>query len=152
MTNEIIEVLKQIDLSGKVLDVGSLDVNGNIRELCGDYTGIDIMAGPNVDVVIEENIFPFENNYFDVVLCLNTLEHDKKFWRTLSEMWLVLKPGGILFIEVPNFHYKTIHNHPADYYRFSEEALRQMFIGFQNVTIGTIPGRTDLIYGYGTKA
>lgn len=38
----------------KVLDVGSFDVNGTYRDIFSqkyDYTGLDMCAGPNVDVV-----------------------------------------------------------------------------------------------------
>ena len=37
-----------------ILDVGSYDVGGSIRDLFNknDYTGVDIIEGPNVDFVI----------------------------------------------------------------------------------------------------
>ena len=38
--------------SARVLEVGSLDINGSVRELfekC-DYTGVDLQMGPGVDL------------------------------------------------------------------------------------------------------
>lgn len=151
MTNETTRILQELNPKGKTLEVGSFDVNGNVRGLFSDYTGVDIMAGKNVDIVASGHDLPFEDASFDLVLCLNTLEHDDCFWLTLAEMKRVLKTGGILFIEVPNYEYRTIHNFPADYYRFSEEALRKMLDGFSEIKAGTIPGRLDLVYVYGSK-
>src|SRR3954470_10882706 len=39
----------------RVLDCGALDINGNNRYLFTDceYTGIDVVGGPNVDIVVE---------------------------------------------------------------------------------------------------
>jgi hypothetical protein len=39
----------------RVLDIGSLDINGSVRPLFrgGTYTGIDVAAGPGVDIVCQ---------------------------------------------------------------------------------------------------
>lgn len=49
-----------------------------------------------------ENI-PFEDNYFDIVYSANVLEHVQSPERVLEEAVRVLKPGGVLHFEVPNF-------------------------------------------------
>lgn len=46
---------------------------------------------------------PFPDAYFDVVTCYDVLEHSKKLKRNLSELKRVLKPGGLLFIQAPNY-------------------------------------------------
>jgi len=40
----------------------------------------------------------FEDGQFDTVLCNSVFEHDKFFWKTLSEMKRIVKPGGLLVI------------------------------------------------------
>jgi glycosyltransferase involved in cell wall biosynthesis/SAM-dependent methyltransferase len=49
--------------------------------------------------------FPFESNSFDGAVCIEVLEHlyDPKF--TVSEIFRVLKPGGLLVTSVPNNGY-----------------------------------------------
>jgi len=44
---------------GKTLDVGSFDVNGSLKDLFDDYTGIDMREGPNVDIVANSHKLPF---------------------------------------------------------------------------------------------
>lgn len=82
-----------------VLDVGSLDINGNNRYLftnC-DYTGIDIGAGPNVDIVCKGHEFkPKDNHKFDVVISTECFEHDK-YWEETTRNIIdnLLKPNGL---------------------------------------------------------
>ena len=44
----------------------------------------------------------FAANYFDVVVCFETIEHVKNQERALSELLRVLKPDGLLIISSPN--------------------------------------------------
>ncbi len=82
----------------RVLDIGSLDVNGNNKGLfenC-DYVGLDIIEGPNVDVVSIAHEFN-SDELFDVVLSTNSFEHDMYFEFTLKKMIALLKPSGLMF-------------------------------------------------------
>jgi SAM-dependent methyltransferase len=80
----------------------------------------------------------FEDDSFDLVLCCSTLEHDKHFWLSVAEMKRVMRPGGLLVIGVPGYikdaerdrgrSTLTYRVHYAfDYYRFSEQAVREVF-------------------------
>ena len=103
----------------------------------------------------------FPNDWFDLVVCNATLEHDKRFWLSVAEMRRVLRPGGLLVISVPGYvkdpeskdrststyrvHYKF------DYYRFSKQAVREVFLdGMERVTVAhaMTPPR---IFGSGYK-
>lgn len=88
----------------QVLDVGSYDVNGTYKPLFDgdDYTGCDIVGGPNVDIFMREPyVLPFEDDLFDVVICGQTLEHVKQPWRLVAEMARVLVPGGVMVLIAP---------------------------------------------------
>ena len=104
--------------SGKrVLDIGSLDINGNNRYLFGgcDYIGLDVVPGPNVDVVsIAHEYKP--SALFDVVLSTNSLEHDLHWRRTLDAMLAFLKPSGFLFFSVASlwFEHGTKRTSPSE--------------------------------------
>lgn len=53
---------------------------------------------------IEKDPFPFADDTFDVVLCMEVLEHlGYSPSHMLAEAHRVLKPGGLMFITVPNF-------------------------------------------------
>lgn len=53
-------------------------------------------------VDIEYQKLPFENNNFDLVFCLEVLEHLFSEKNCLSEIKRVLKPKGLLLVSVPN--------------------------------------------------
>ena len=85
----------------RVLDIGSLDINGNNRYLfegC-EYIGLDVVPGPNVDVVSIAHMYK-PSAPFDVVLSTNSLEHDLHWRQTLCAMLAFLKPVGLLFFSV----------------------------------------------------
>jgi ubiquinone/menaquinone biosynthesis C-methylase UbiE len=45
---------------------------------------------------------PYPENYFDLIVCLDVLEHLKYPERTLSEIYRVLKSQGACIIRIPN--------------------------------------------------
>jgi SAM-dependent methyltransferase len=104
----------------------------------------------------------FEDDRFDLVVCSATLEHDKRFWLSVGEMKRVLKPGGLLIISVPGYvqdaeldHGRATHTYRVhysfDYYRFSEQAVREVFFeGMRRVRVNPVmfPPR---IFGHGYK-
>jgi SAM-dependent methyltransferase len=82
----------------RVLDCGSLDINGNNRHLFagGTYLGVDIVAGPNVDIV--SRIHEVEGGPFDVVISTECLEHDEFAARSIRHMIDLLAVGGIFIV------------------------------------------------------
>lgn len=46
---------------------------------------------------------PFPDASFDIVCSFQVLEHVQNPYRVLSESWRVLKPGGILYCDAPNY-------------------------------------------------
>jgi SAM-dependent methyltransferase len=147
------------DINGRVLDVGSLDVNGNIKGHFKDYTGIDMRDGKNVDKVINAHAIKefFKEGEFDIVCCFDTLEHDDKFWVSIENMKWVLKKGGWLLVGTPSINHGK-HDHPFDFYRFTGEAFKQViFEGMDNVFVeeqfygGQEATRPDQVFGWGQK-
>jgi hypothetical protein len=105
----------------KIVDVGSLDINGNNRGLFSRrayYVGIDVFPGKNVTVVgVAHSIIPavhedirrkIESHYrgwceiplpcIDVMISTEALEHDKHIEFTLRSMYAYLRPGGLMLI------------------------------------------------------
>ena len=82
-----------------VIDIGSLDINGNNRFLFEDYTytGLDLGEGLNVDVVCPGHEHSSSVPY-DVAISTECLEHDEHWRRTLQNMYALTKPGGIVLI------------------------------------------------------
>lgn len=86
--------------SRSVLEMGSFNANGTIRDLFNncDYTGVDVLPGEDVDVVGTFHEIDFKGVMFDVVCSVNALEHDMHFDLTLPRMYKLLKLGGLMFI------------------------------------------------------
>jgi SAM-dependent methyltransferase len=79
-----------------VLDIGSLDINGNNRYLFEDYTyiGVDLGEGKNVDVISRGHEFK-SSELFDVVISTECFEHDEFYPLTINNMYNHLKSGGL---------------------------------------------------------
>jgi SAM-dependent methyltransferase len=86
--------------NAKVLEIGSLDINGSIRpffDQC-EYIGIDISEGKCVDVVCQGQDYDAPNESFDHVISCEAMEHNP-FWRqTFTNMIRLCRPGGIVSI------------------------------------------------------
>ena len=81
----------------RVLDIGSLDVNGTNRYLFKNsyYVGVDVVRGPGVDIVCPAHEVSGEK--YDVVLSTNSLEHDMFWFLTLPNMMRMTESGGLMF-------------------------------------------------------
>lgn len=123
-----------------VLDIGSYDINGSMRvdaERYGTYVGLDMRQGPNVDIVANGHEIPFDDGYFDCVLCLETLEHDDYPHKTLAEIYRVLRHGGLLVVTVPGLSFPK-HDFPNDYWRVTEDGLKVWLRRFRDVEVREI--------------
>lgn len=116
----------------KVLEIGSYNVNGSVRELfdqVGFYVGVDTREGPGVDVTRHPGCpLPFAPaaRGWDVIVSTEMLEHDPRPWLTFEHLAFVTRPATMVVITTRGFGYGR-HDQPADYWRFSEESMRILF-------------------------
>lgn len=82
-----------------VVELGSLNINGSVRDFFKPkhYIGVDLGAGPGVDVICFAHEYEptFE---VDVVVSTEMLEHDEHWMSTLRHAYKMLRPGGLLLI------------------------------------------------------
>jgi SAM-dependent methyltransferase len=86
----------------KVIEIGSLDVNGSVRQFfqgC-DYTGIDIGEGKGVDIVASGHTFSGQAESYDVTISCECLEHNPHWRDSVRNMVRMLRPGGIFILSV----------------------------------------------------
>lgn len=93
--------------------------------------GCDLLAGDNVDVVVDLTDTPqavaqaLGGRRFDTVLCVSVLEHIPNVFAAAASIEALLRPGGTLFVSVPFvFRY---HGYPGDFWRFTPEAVVHLF-------------------------
>lgn len=85
----------------KVLELGSLDVNGSARDFFHDsvkYIGIDVTAGDGVDIVVHAKNTLFWPEFFDTLVCLSMLEHDPSYIDSLMNNFQWVRKGGLLIL------------------------------------------------------
>lgn len=77
---------------------------------------------------VKNNRFPYKDNTFDVITCLDVLEHIKDDDRTLIEIKRVLKPKGYLIIFVPAYPilWSELDFRSHHYRRYTKESLRRL--------------------------
>lgn len=107
-----------------VLDIGSQDVNGTMRNVAPvhcRYIGVDFSAGAGVDVVLQDPYqLPFADDSVDAVVSSSCFEHVEFFWLMFMEVIRVLKPHGLFYLNAPtNGDY---HRYPVDCWRFYPDA------------------------------
>ena len=111
-----------------ILDLGSQDVNGSYRPLFDlppwRYTGVDMAAGPNVEVVLRDPYCwrQIKAGSADVVISGQTFEHTEFFWLTMREIARALKTGGLLCLIAPSAGDE--HRYPVDCWRVYPDGLR----------------------------
>lgn len=131
------KMVDELDIQSPVLEVGSYNENGTVRDLFPEpYLGIDMQAGNGVDEVKDVLTCHFAEE-FNAIVCFETLEHVTKPWTAVERMARWLKPDGYLIVSAPFQHF--IHDYPGDYWRFTDQGLRVLF---EEAGLRTV--RTDL--------
>lgn len=163
--------ISYVKKGGKVIDGGcglgdkvhALQINGY------DAYGVDYATDtiawihnyfPHLNVACEDiRSLPFENGYFDAYWSLGVMEHFYMgFDDVVSEMWRVLKDGGMLFITVPSMSllrkfksslncYPTFDNSEFNINKFYQFALNSDSLertmnqkGFKSIAVKKISG------------
>ena len=132
-----------------IVDIGAQDINGSLRSVAprdNNYIGVDFAEGKGVDVIITDPYsLPFDDSSVDVCVCSSCFEHSEFFWLLFSDILRILRPTGLLYLNVPSNG--TFHRYPVDCWRFYPDsgmalqnwgrrskyncALLESFIGLQ---------------------
>jgi SAM-dependent methyltransferase len=65
-----------------------------------DYTTTDLLS-PLADVKADICNLPFQDNFYDIILCNHVLEHIPDDTKAMQELYRVLKPGGMAILQIP---------------------------------------------------
>jgi SAM-dependent methyltransferase len=107
-----------------IVELGSQDVNGSLRDHCPPgvhYIGLDMVPGKGVDLVVDPGEpLPLRSETADAVVTSSAFEHDVCFWDTFLNLIRILRPGGLLYVNVPSNG--GFHRHPLDCWRFYPDA------------------------------
>ena len=130
MTPQLLDFIQKLELRvGSVLEIGSFNVNGSARTViqAKQWLGTDMRAGPDVDMVINGlDLNKYFGPIFDLVVCLETLEHCEDWKGVLQSAWSCIMPGGALLLSTPGADFPQ-HDYPSDYHRFSLDIWHVVF-------------------------
>jgi SAM-dependent methyltransferase len=95
--------------------------------LRGPVIGLDIHPGHCVDLVGDAHFLSrfLRAGSIDAVVSGSVIEHLQAPWLFAAEVNRVLKPGGLVYHEVPGAW--PAHAQPNDFWRMSAEGLRALF-------------------------
>lgn len=129
----------------EIIDLGAHSVDGSTTyRLLFDkpgwhYQGLDLEAGINVDIVVED---PYRwkeltDASVDVLVSGQTLEHVEFPWLTVAEVFRVLRPGGVACLIAPASGPE--HRFPVDCWRIYPDGMKALarYAGLRDVEIFT---------------
>ncbi len=151
--------------SGNLLDIGAgTGAFANAMMQAGwDVTGLEPnetarkTALEKYNITLQELIFlsSIEENHFDVITMWHVLEHVHALHDYLNNFQRILKPGGLLFIAVPNYtsleskYYKqnwAAYDVPRHLYHFSPSSMEELMRQHQFEIKNTKPMWFDSFY------
>ncbi len=107
-----------------IVDIGSYNINGSYRSLFdgsqSKYIGVDIIPGPNVDILIDSPKWKALKNV-DAVISGQTFEHVVDIPLLLNQINKILKSGGLLCVIVPS--QGPAHSYPIFRGNFTVEEM-----------------------------
>ena len=123
----LLDWLRAQDVAGlRVLDVGCGD-RPYERLLAGaaEIVGFDVPGNPHADLHGSIEALPVEDATFDVVLCLQALEHVPDPAAAVRELRRVVRPGGRVLLSTHGIY--PFHPNPDDLWRWTHDGLRRLF-------------------------
>ena len=97
----VVDANKAFVEGASVLEIGShdYDLNGGMRKVfaaAGRYVGVDLVAGPGVDIVGFGHELDHRDHSYDVAISGECFEHDPHWRETFSNMVRMTRPGGLV--------------------------------------------------------
>ena len=133
---------KRVNPKPSVLIIGSGTPGNGTEGLWTDgdiaRTGIDIYPSQTVDFIADAHFLPFKDKTFDGVFIQAVLEHVVDPQGVVTEIARVLKPGGVVYSEIPFM--QQVHEGAYDFTRFTPLGHRRLFRHFSCQALGGLGG------------
>jgi SAM-dependent methyltransferase len=134
--------LPKLRLGMSVLDAGSGNrseqmFRQNILDTGAELTTCDAKENDGVDLVVDLHSLPLPDAKFDLLLCIQVLEHVRHPDKACAEFFRVLKPGGIAIITVPQITHTLTDGTPPHFFNFTRHGIEACLVsaGFKIIAI-----------------
>lgn len=130
-------------LKNKDWELHGIEISPNEAAMAAESTGAQVFVGNILDA-------PFAPQSFDVITGLHVMEHVYNPQEVIGKIWQWLKPGGVLYLQIPNIDGLEAHllrsywfglELPRHLHHFSPKTLRRLatFADFEEVLVATLP-------------
>lgn len=130
-------------LKSKEWELYGIEISPNEAAMATESTGAQVFVGDILDA-------PFAPQTFDVITALHAMEHVYRPQEVIRRAWEWLKPGGILYLQIPNIDGLEAHifgsywfglELPRHLHHFSPKSLRRLAASadFEEVLVSTLP-------------
>jgi len=111
----------------RVLDVGCgvKPYYPFFQPFASEYVGVDVVENPAADLQGAVESLPVEDASFDLVLCIQVLEHADDPARAVRELRRVVAPGGAVLASTHGV--QVYHPAPVDLWRWTHAGLDRLF-------------------------
>ena len=90
-----------------------------------EYVGVDVVENPAADLQGAVESLPVEDASFDLVLCIQVLEHAEDPAKGVRELRRVVAPGGSVLASTHGV--QVYHPAPVDLWRWTHAGLDRLF-------------------------
>jgi len=90
-----------------------------------EYVGVDVADNPHADLQGSVEQLPVADESYDLVLCLQVLEHVEDPDAAVRELHRVTRPGGRVLASTHGT--QVYHPHPEDHWRWTHTGLTRLF-------------------------
>jgi SAM-dependent methyltransferase len=126
----------------RILIIGGGEIGSGLSDFYNEYRSkiysFDIYSSDNVDFIADAHNIPLENDTIDFVIIQAVLEHVLFPAKVVSEIYRVLKDGGLVYSEIPFM--QQVHEGPFDFTRFTHSGHRFLFRKFICINSGYTSG------------
>lgn len=150
------------DTSSRILDIGAgLRLSkeyGNREDLAHRWI-VDLLKNRKIEYIVLDYVdtyhphiigdiqnLPLIDNSEESIVCLAILEHVENPFKSFSELYRVLKPGGCCLLYVPFlYYYHAERDYYRDYWRFTRDSLEMLTKSFSTVEIQNVRGPLETL-------
>jgi SAM-dependent methyltransferase len=128
-------------LAGRVLDIGcGRQPFRRFLSRDTEYIGLEVNPELPADVFGDVCALPIASSSIDAAMCNEVLEHVADPLQALKEIHRVVRPGGFVFITVPQMW--GLHYEPYDFFRYTNHGIAHLArsAGFDLVEVRRMGG------------
>lgn len=122
-----------IGAGGNSPEVAALEADPRI-----DLIATDVVPGPGISVICDGHDIPLADGTVDSVVSQWVLEHVVDPERVVAEMHRVLRPGGLVYSEVPFI--QQVHFGRHDFTRWTPSGHRRLYRFFDEISMSVVAG------------